>query len=464
MNTPDAADSRPRALVLDTSVLVHDPNALATFRNGVVVIPIYVVMELDELKTSRRADVAAAARAASRTISALREYGELHDAAGIVSPITGTRYFVWATHDGPGLRALRGATTGRKIDVHILQSALSFKSQHEMYDVVLLSKDVNLRILANFEGLGAEDYDQDRVQLSSVWTGFRELAGARIADVQAAFPPQSMLYPETLELHDLMPNEHVIVREDDREALLRYDATDGKLHPVAREFRNAAGIAPRNIEQRMALSLLLDPDIELVTMFGKAGTGKTFLALAAGLAQLSLASPNEGYSRLLLSKPVVPMGNDIGFLPGDFDEKMQPWMMSFFDNLDQLINGDDDAGPRKGATRSEKGWEMLFKNGQIEVQAIHSIRGRSISKSFMVIDEAQNLTPHEVKTIITRAANGTKVVLAGDPFQVDNPFLDQHSNGLVYVAERLKASTMTGSVFFSKGERSRLAELAATRL
>ena len=158
------------------------------------------------------------------------------------------------------------------------------------------------------------------------------------------------------------------------------------------------------------------------------------------------------------------MGNDIGFLPGDFDEKMQPRMMSFFDNLDHFIPTDDSIARAKGASRSEKGWETLFNNGQIEVQGIHSIRGRSISGAYIVIDEVQNLTPHEVKTIITRAANGTKVVLAGDPFQVDNPFLDQNSNGLVYVSERLQSSPMTGSVFFSKGERSRLAELAATRL
>lgn len=462
MATPN--DGSSKAFVLDTSVLVHDPNALTTFQHTTVVIPIYVVMELDELKTSRRADVAASARAASRQISALREYGQLHDPEGIHHTEQDTRYHVWATGEGPSLRALRGATTGRKMDLHILTSAVSYRDAHPGLEVILLTKDVNLRILANFEGLGAEDYDKDRVQLSAVAHGFRELDGVTMNDVAAAFPPQEALLASDLKLDDLSPNEHVIVREGERELVLKYDATDGQLHPVPRDFRRAAGISPRNVEQRMALSLLMDPDVELVTLVGKAGTGKTFLALAAGLAQLALGSPDEGYSRLLLSKPVVPMGNDIGFLPGDFEEKMQPWMMSFFDNLDQLIDGDDDAGTRKGATRPEKGWETLFKNGQIEVQAIHSIRGRSISKAFMVIDEAQNLTPHEVKTIITRAANGTKVVLAGDPFQVDNPFLDQHSNGLVYVAERLKGSTMTGSVFFSKGERSRLAELAATRL
>ena len=214
----------------------------------------------------------------------------------------------------------------------------------------------------------------------------------------------------------------------------------------------------------MAMDLLMDPDVQLISLVGKAGTGKTFLALAAAMAQLSFGGGPGGYERILLSKPVIPMGADIGFLPGDFDAKMQPWMMSFFDNLDQLIPLDADAGTSKGASRPEKPWEHLFQTGQLEVQAIHSIRGRSISNAFMLVDEAQNLTPHELKTIITRAANGTKVVLSGDPFQVDNHFLDAASNGLVYVTERVKDSRMTGAVMFTKGERSALAELAATRL
>ena len=458
----DAPDAR--AFVLDTSVLVHDPNALFTFRDTTVVVPIYVIMELDELKTSRRQEVAASARAASRHISALMEHGSLHGNAGVLHPELGTRFFVWASDQGPGVRALRGSTTGRKIDVHILTSAISFRDNHPDKDVVLLSKDVNLRILANFEGIAAEDYDRDRVQLASVSTGFRYLDGYDSAGLQSAFVPDQELTADQFELTDLSPNEFVVFRDEAREFAFRYEARDGTLRPIPKDFRRLAGVSPRNAEQRMALSLLTNPDIELVTLIGKAGTGKTFLALAAGLAQLTYPGADHGYQRLILSKPVVPMGNDIGFLPGDFDEKMQPWMMSFFDNLDQLIPTDDSIARAKGASRSEKGWETLFNNGQIEVQGIHSIRGRSISGAYIVIDEAQNLTPHEVKTIITRAANGTKVVLAGDPFQVDNPFLDQNSNGLVYVSERLQSSPMTGSVFFSKGERSRLAELAATRL
>jgi PhoH-like ATPase len=225
-----------------------------------------------------------------------------------------------------------------------------------------------------------------------------------------------------------------------------------------------AGVSPRNLEQRIALDLLMDPTVQLVSLVGKAGTGKTFLALAAAMAQLSFGDGSGGYERIVLSKPVIPMGADIGYLPGDFEAKMQPWMMSFFDNLDQLIPANDEAGLAKGATRPEKAWEHLFQTGQLEVQALHTIRGRSISRAFMLIDEAQNLTPHEIKTVITRAASGTKVVLSGDPFQVDNHFLDSASNGLVFVTEKLKDSAMTGAVYFTKGERSALAELAASML
>ena len=340
----DAPDAR--AFVLDTSVLVHDPNALFTFRDTTVVVPIYVIMELDELKTSRRQEVAASARAASRHISALMEHGSLHGNAGVLHPELGTRFFVWASDQGPGVRALRGSTTGRKIDVHILTSAISFRDNHPDKDVVLLSKDVNLRILANFEGIAAEDYDRDRVQLASVSTGFRYLDGYDSAGLQSAFVPDQELTADQFELTDLSPNEFVVFRDEAREFAFRYEARDGTLRPIPKDFRRLAGVSPRNAEQRMALSLLTNPDIELVTLIGKAGTGKTFLALAAGLAQLTYPGADHGYQRLILSKPVVPMGNDIGFLPGDFDEE------------DAALDG------RLSTTRSAHPHRRLHRQGQ----------------------------------------------------------------------------------------------------
>lgn len=454
-------------LVLDTSVLVHDPLCLKTFRDVDVVIPVFVVMELDDLKTSNRHQVAAAARIVSRFLSTLMSEGEgnLHDEDGVVDPETGTRFRITANGGGHGLNALKETTGVRKMDILILSAATALKRAKPNRKVKLLSKDVNLRILANFEGVDAEDYDKDRVEVHAAEAGYRYVEEFDAALVQTAYTPDTLLHAVDVGIENLVPNEFVVFHDaaEEKDILLRYRVDDGSLRPVAREFSRTAGVSARNIEQRMALDLLMDPDVQLVSLIGKAGTGKTFLALATAMAQLGVHG-QEGYERILLSKPVIPMGKDIGFLPGDFDAKMQPWMMSFFDNLDQLMPTDNDGGLSKGASRAERPWEYLFDTGQLEVQAIHSIRGRSIPHAFMLIDEAQNLTPHEVKTIITRAASGTKVILSGDPFQVDNHFLDAATNGLVYVTEKLKDSPMTGVVRFTTGERSPLAELAATLL
>lgn len=456
--------------VVDTSVLVHDPLALRTFHNTEVAIPIFVVMELDDLKNSRRHEVASSARIASRFISELRQYGELNAADGVLLPENGTRYRIIGGSEGSSLDSLERAASSPKMDLLILDSALTMRPLYET--VTLVSKDVNLRLLASFEGLAAQDYDQDRVSISEVYTGYQRLKDVDPELIGLAYVPDGKLTPQTLGVEELLPNEFIVIEEELsdlpdeepelREHLLRcYADSDGQLRPVPRELPRWVGIQPRNVEQRMAMDLMLDPEVELITLVGKAGTGKTFLALAAAMALL--LERGNLYERVLISKPVISMGKDVGFLPGDFETKMQPWMMSFFDNLDQLFPPESGA-LAKGATRDARTWETLFDSRQLEIQAIATIRGRSISKAFMLIDEAQNLTPHEVKTIITRAANGTKVILAGDPFQVDNPFLDQHTNGLTYVAERLKSSALTGSVFFTRGERSRLAELAATQL
>jgi len=464
-----AAASRPRSsdpsrpvLVLDTSVLVHDPRCLEVIRGADVAIPIFVVMELDELKNSARTQVAAAARQVSRFLSKLMQRGSLNAPEGIHDDELDTNYRIIANGEGNGLAALRETDVVKKMDVLILSAALSLKRQLPGRQVKLLSKDVNLRILADFEGVVAEDYNKDRIEPAVMFPGYRWVDVEDPAVVARAYGPDAHLLASDLGITDLLPNEYVITRGE-REFLLRFAADTGELRPVPKDFMRTAGVNPRNIEQRIALDLLTDPDIQLVSLVGKAGTGKTFLALAAAMGQVSFGGTGQ-YDRILLSKPVIPMGKDVGYLPGDFAEKMQPWMMSFFDNLDQLVPSEPNAATAKGGARNEKAWEQLFATGQLEVQAIHSIRGRSISNSFMLIDEAQNLTPHEVKTIITRAAEGTKVVICGDPFQVDNPFLDASSNGLVHVTEAVKASPMTGAVFFTKGERSPLAELAATYL
>jgi PhoH-like ATPase len=252
--------------------------------------------------------------------------------------------------------------------------------------------------------------------------------------------------------------------------LTRFDSRDGALHPLQRAPKVRLGrIQPRNREQTFALDLLLDPAVALITLVGKAGTGKTLLALAAGLHQVA---DERLYDRLLVTRPVIPLGKEIGFLPGDLEEKMGPWMQPIIDNLEFLLGGGDEGGSgggsQAGGRQAQRGprssWSDLKGMGLLEVEAISYIRGRSIPRQYMVVDEAQNLTPHEVKTIVTRVGQGTKIVLTGDPYQIDNPYVDAESNGLTWLVERFKGQPLAGHVSLMRGERSELAELAANLL
>jgi len=370
----------------------------------------------------------------------------------------GTTYHVMANKKGNGIDALKETGTTRHMDILILSTALAVQEQNPDKETILITKDINLRILADVEGLIAEDYDRDRINITEVFRGHRfinDFDAGRLAE--AYLPKAKPLLAKKLGITDLRPNEFIIFQNKDVTHLFRN--RNGRLHRVAKEFRGV-GITPRNLEQRMALDLLLDPEVQLVTLVGKAGTGKTFLALASALAQINPKEDNSQYNRILLSKPTVAMGNsDIGFLPGGVEDKMEPWMQSFFDNLDQLIDTDP-----KHKAAGKRNWDYLLQTGTVEIQTIYTIRGRSIPQAIMFIDEAQNLTPHEIKTIITRAAEGTKVILSGDPFQCDSRFLDQHSNGITHVTERMKDEVRFGTVFIQNGVRSELSDLAATLL
>ncbi|HYS42932.1 MAG TPA: PhoH family protein, partial [Geobacteraceae bacterium] len=239
-------------------------------------------------------------------------------------------------------------------------------------------------------------------------------------------------------------------------AIGRFDAAQKKLVPIKKIAKDGIwSIHPRNREQAFALDLLLDDSIKLVTLVGKAGTGKTLLAIAAGLHK---TAEENVYNRLLVSRPVFPMGKDLGFLPGDIEEKLAPWMQPIFDNVELLLSG------HEMEKRHTKGYKELMAMGIMEIEPLTYIRGRSIPNQYMIVDEAQNLTPHEIKTIVTRAGEGTKIVLTGDPYQIDNPYVDSSSNGLTYLVEKFKGETISGHVTMMKGERSDLAELAANLL
>jgi PhoH-like ATPase len=318
---------------------------------------------------------------------------------------------------------------------------------------VFVTKDTNLRIKADAIGLVAEDYESDKVDIEELYQGYVEMTvDAELID---RFHGQG-----SVELDgEYMPNQFVTLRDmsnSSHTAIGRYDFLQRKLVPVKKIAKEGVwSIHPRNREQAFTLDLLLDDNIKLVTLVGKAGTGKTLLAIAAGLNK---TAEDNIFNRLLVSRPVFPMGKDLGFLPGDIEEKLTPWMQPIFDNVELLLSG------HEMEKRRTKGYKELMAMGIMEIEPLTYIRGRSIPNQYMIVDEAQNLTPHEIKTIVTRAGEGTKIVLTGDPYQIDNPYVDASSNGLTYVVEKFKGQAIAGHVTLMKGERSELAELAANLL
>jgi PhoH-like ATPase len=436
-----------KTYVLDTNVLLHDPQALFKFEDNDLVIPITVIEEIDHFKKDL-SETGRNARQISRILDGFRE--RAHLTSGVPLEKGGTLKVEIYTEEAlkrlpPELRADQG-------DNRILAVALELKEGSEC-PVIFVTKDTNLRIKADALGLTAEDYESDKVSIEELYSGTAEVLVEK--DEVDRFYGQGYLNLES----EFYPNQFITLAETtnpSHTAVGRYHAALQRLNPLIRAPKEGVwGIHPRNREQQFALDLLLDDDIQLVTLVGKAGTGKTLLAIAAGLFK----SADEGtFSRLLVSRPVFPLGRDLGFLPGDIEEKLAPWMQPIFDNVELLLSGVEERGKRK------RGYRELVDMGILEIEALTYIRGRSIPKQFMIVDEAQNLTPHEIKTIVTRAGEGTKIVLTGDPYQIDNPYVDSSSNGLTYVVEKFKGQEIAGHVTLTKGERSCLAELAANLL
>ncbi|MEL6927813.1 MAG: PhoH family protein [Cyanobacteria bacterium J06600_6] len=439
-----------KIFVIDTNVILHDPTALLRFEDNEIVIPIAVIEELDRFKkqpemTGRNA------REVARTLDKLRTEGDL--ISGVKLSNGGSLRV--ALSDRETLKTLPLELSGDIADNAILAVGMQCKQKCEC-PVVVVSKDTNLRIKADALGLNAEDYETDKVDVDELYTGTTEVlvSSEQIAEF---FKAGSV----TLE-RDFLPNQDLTLVDSlnpSHTALGMVEGNSDKIIPlIALPKLGVSRIQPRNREQRFALNLLLQDSIKLVTLVGKAGTGKTLLAIAAGLQKVA---DEKLYNRLLISRPVVPMGNDIGFLPGDITEKLTPWMQPLYDNFD-LIFGTQETGDHPGQWR--RGHQELIEMGMLQIEPLTYIRGRSIPQQFLIIDEAQNLTPHEVKTIITRAGEGTKVVLTGDPDQIDNPYIDAASNGLTYVVERFKHEPLAGHITLSRGERSGLAERATALL
>lgn len=429
--------AQTKTFVLDTNVLVQDPMAMSKFPRHRVVIPVTVLEELDKLKRLPT-DLGKNSRAAIRFLDSLKllAKGDLHEGVMLENQ-SSVRIQIAIKQDYNSNFALSVA------DNRIIMAAYLLQELGER--VVFVSKDFAARVKAEAVGLEAEDYEFQKFSYDKIYRGLRKVEVPK-HDVDLFYKDSQL----TLKELEFYPNEYCILTSPEHSsAVAKYNASTGNLEPLLKS-QNVWGLHPRNVEQRCAMDLLLRDDIKLVTLLGPAGTGKTLLALACGLRKVF----DEGiYTRALISRPIVPLGRDIGYLPGTKEEKLTPWMQPIFDNLEFLC----------ASTGSEPSDTMrwVMDSKKIEMEAVTYIRGRSLPKIFMIVDEAQNLTPHEVKTIVSRAGEGTKVVLTGDATQIDHPYLDKDSNGLTYTVAKFNEQKIFGHMFLDKTERSELAALAA---
>ena len=428
--------------ILDTNVLIHDPLSFTKFEDNTVVIPISVIEELDTFKNAGD-ERGRSARIVSRKLDGYRVKGKL--STGVKTEHGGT---LIVELDRP--QVLPKEFKLVEMDNRILNNA--FWHAQKKHTIILVTKDINLRLKAEAVGLVAQDYEAGKVNVDELYSGI--VAEDVTSDTVDKFYKDHVIASPS---PDLSPNEFVVLhsKEDAKKSAIgRVDPADiTKLRALNPE-PSPWGIRPLNKEQRCAMELLMDDSVKLVTLLGAAGTGKTLITLVCGLQQ----SVEENiYRKLIICRPIVPVGKDIGFIPGTKEEKLSTWMGAIYDNLEFIMD------KRHQESAMEK-FEYLLQNEKIEIASVTHIRGRSLPKQYMIVDDAQNLTPHEIKTILSRAGEGTKVVVTGDPYQIDNPYLDIASNGLTYIVDRMRGQKLYGHVTFTKTERSPLAALVAELL
>ena len=433
-----------KTYVIDTSVFLSDANALYRFKNNDIVIPIKVLEEIDKHK-KRQDSVGFNARLIIKHLDELRTKGSLYKGLRL----------------GKGMGILRVAKASSDLpkdldfnvpDHQILSVAVHESLQNERRKVIVVSRDINMRVIADSLGLISEDYETNSIveDKDKVYEGFAEVL---VDDefIERFYDHEEMVLEESMVKEKLYPNQFLLLISSSnpkKSAICRFSDHKSPLKPInVKEYSKSWGVVPRNKEQTFAYDLLFDDDVPLVSLIGRAGSGKTLMAIAAGLEQ-TVGFGERKYKKIVVSRPVQPMGKDIGFLPGTMEEKMLPWLMPIHDNLEFILGN-------KNQIKS------YFEKGQIEVEAITYIRGRSISNAFIIIDEAQNLTAHEVKTIITRVGENTKIILTGDIEQIDNIYTNETSNGLTYAIEKFKHAELAGHITFRKGERSKIATLAS---
>lgn len=464
------SDGIRKNFVLDTNVLLHDPKAISKFENNTVIIPIYVIEEIDTFKRSSN-ELGRNARQVCRFLDDYRQQGNLG---------------VGVKMENGGF--LKVSMTPKKLPVEVLEKhladnlimavALDVKEKEPNVPCILVTKDTNLRIRADALGLLTENYENNNISLDQLYPGSTEiLTGStevddlysnKLLDIAFSAHPKHtggftlggkpLGGPELEEAPIYFSNEYVLLKDQvnpSHTALGRIVPKENKIVALRNLSEGVWGVRPRNKEQHFALDCLLNDDIKLVTLLGKAGTGKTLLALAAALQKVA---EEEKYSKLLVARPIFPLGKDLGYLPGSVEEKLNPWMQPIFDNVEYLM------GLTQADKRSGRSYQELIDLSLLQIEPLTYIRGRSIPQQYIIIDEAQNLTPHEVKTIITRVGNNTKIVLTGDPHQIDNPYVDSESNGLTYLISKFQGQSISATVTLHRGERSELAELAANLL
>lgn len=432
-----------KIFVLDTNVLIHDPYSIYNFRGNDIYLPIEVIEEIDKLK--QKPNTAIHARMASRVLEEIRKKGNLSDGIELPNDIF---FKVEKTAD---ISMLPEGLRKDVIDNHIIAVVMGIKKREPDRKVIFVTKDINLRIKADAVGVEVEDYSTDKVVYDDLDKGYMKIEVSKeifdkfnksgkidISEFNPGFTPT--------------PNFFFIFKCGQEETAGR--VIGDKVKKFLNGDINAWGARARNQEQRFAMELLMDDNVKAVSLVGKAGTGKTLLAIAAGLEQVV---ERKKYSKLYIARPIIPMGKDLGFLPGNEKDKLRPWMQPIFDNIEFLSDV-------KGDKAGEKVITGLESMGLLKVEALTYIRGRSMPNAFIIIDEAQNLTPLEIKTIITRVGENTKIVFTGDPYQIDSAYLDANTNGLTYMADKLKNEKIAGHITLVKGERSPLAEIAAKLL
>ncbi len=408
--------------VLDTNVLLHDPRSIYAFDDNTVIIPIYVIEELDQFKKDM-SELGRNARQVARYLDGHRTEGTL--AEGVPLPSGGLLKVAFVEHDLP-----KSMADGGLMDNRILAVAIEARKRDPSGVTVFITKDTNLRIRADALGLLAQDYEPERVEISELYSGIAERQVSAEVINQLYRPGAEVDVPD---IDQLVSNQFVLFKDaanPSHTAMGRYDGERKRVVPLNRQVKDGVwGVRARNMEQTFLIDLLLNDDIKLVTIVGKAGTGKTLMAIAAGLQKVT---EEASYQKLLVSRPIFPLGRDIGYLPGSVEEKLNPWMQPIFDNVEYLLN------LSRSDKKAGRGYHELMDLGIVEIEPLTYIRGRSIPNQFIIVDEAQNLTPHEVKTIVTRVGDNTKIVLTGDPYQIDNPYVDSTNN-------RLTCTSSTGS-------------------